>query len=114
MAQITCGDINSRVLLCLYDEDKLVGILAGICDHGHFLAKNVKVATELFWWVEPSHRGGPDSYALFDAFEEWAIAVNATHIVGAHFPNDKGKKVSKYYTDKGFIKTEEAYMKEIK
>lgn len=103
-----------RVLLLLVDNDRVAGLLAGTCSHGHPLAKDVKVATELVWWVHPDYRGSPDSFILFEAFEAWAKEIKASHIVGAHFNNKIGDRISKYYKDKGYSLLEMSYLKENK
>jgi len=107
------GSITDKVMVLLKDGDKIVGLLAGIIDNAHPMTYSCKVANELIWWVDPHYRGSPDSFALIEAYEQWAKELKCTHIHLAHFENDLGKKVSKYYKNMGYKKVEVSYLKEL-
>lgn len=65
------------------------------------------IATELFWWVEPGHRG--NGIRLMRAFEDWARDKGAQklHMTA---PNEKTGRV---YVSAGFRKLEESYQKDL-
>ena len=107
------GSIADKVVILLKDIDKPVGLLVGIIDHGHPMMYSCKVANELLWWVHPDYRGTPDSFALIEAYEQWAKELKCTHIHLAHFENKFSKKLSKHYTDMGYSKVEVSYLKEL-
>ena len=65
------------------------------------------ITSELFWWVEPDHRGsGMD---LLKAAERWAKEHGSSSIQMIA-PNDR---VSRIYKARGYEKTEEHYQKVI-
>ena len=64
-----------------------------------------RLASELFWWVEPDHRGsGMD---LLKAAERWAREYGCSGIQMIS-PNER---VSRLYRARGYEKTEEHYQR---
>lgn len=63
------------------------------------------VASELFWWVEPEHRG--NGLALYRALEGWA-EERGVHKIQMVAPDERTSRV---YCALGFTKVEELYQK---
>jgi len=59
---------------CLFVAEKgsaLIGMAAAL-KYPHYMNRAQSVAQELFWWVEPEHRGGMVAMRLLMALEQWA------------------------------------------
>lgn len=56
-----------------------VGLVAGLCQP-HPFNPALRIATELFWWVNPDARGTSAGGRLFSAFEAWAVEQGADAI----------------------------------
>ena len=63
-------------LLCAERDDKVIGML-GFIIHDHFISGE-KVAGEVFWWMEPEHRG--DGLKLLEETKRRAKAVGAKYL----------------------------------
>ena len=63
-------------LLCAERDGAIVGML-GFIIHDHFISGE-KVAGEVFWWMEPEHRG--DGLKLLDETKRRAKAVGAKYL----------------------------------
>lgn len=48
-----------------------LGLIAGVVNP-HPFNPDIKMATELWWWVTPDARGSSAGARLLDAFDEWA------------------------------------------
>lgn len=94
------------------EENKIVGILVGQLYFSHPLVQFSKIATELFWYVDPDHRG-KNSFGLMDEYEAWAKDVGATHITMSLLNNEYKDKLDRIYKLKGYVPLETQYMKVI-
>lgn len=92
-------------ILLVQGDDKPIGMLGGLI-YRHPLSWQT-FFSELFWWVEPEHRGhGLD---LPRHAEAWAKTLGATHCIMVS-PNDR---VSRLYEKLGYSKLETHYIKEV-
>lgn len=62
----------------LWREQELIGGLGGLLSHDLF--DDRRVATEIFWFVSPAHRGGSGGYRLLKAYEAWAFTQGAVEV----------------------------------
>lgn len=62
------------------DGDEIVGALLGVISPLWF-DDSARIASELAWWVNASHRHTPAGLRLYAAFEDWAGDHGATAIV---------------------------------
>lgn len=66
-----CRVFDSGIIFVAVKEDKLVGAICGVVAQPWF-AHNVKMATELAWWMDDEYRGTTLAIGLLRAFESWA------------------------------------------
>ncbi len=70
------------------------------------------VANELFWFIEPDHRGGVTAIRLLQAFEDWALVKGATERRIARFAFGKmGERLHAFYSRRGYCLVEMSYVK---
>jgi RimJ/RimL family protein N-acetyltransferase len=94
-------------------EDPLHGPVGGLGAFAapHFLFLRPRIASELFWWIEPEYRGSTQALRLLDDYEEWALAQGCEFIVFSMFaPDDKLKRVLE---KRGYVHMESALAKGI-
>lgn len=104
------GDFSNRIMLGMFKDGLLVGILGGVKVPQHFFYKDT-LAVETVWWVEEEHRG-KGSIKLLEAYENWAKQVGCDYCTmsSVHFKDDK---LPILYKRRGYKKVEESYMKEL-
>lgn len=74
------------------------------------LMSGERVATELFWWTEPEHRGV--GLRLFRQAEAWARAHDAVFMqMEAPTLRDLGQDVGVLYQRLGFVEVERTYLR---
>ena len=68
-------DEGFGTVISLWRDHELVGGLGGFvfCD----LFDDRRVATEIFWFVAPAHRGGSGGFRLLKTYESWAFMQGA-------------------------------------
>jgi hypothetical protein len=62
--------------------------------------------TELFWWVEGAHRGGPEALRLLRRGEQWAREIGAVKV---HMIAPAGTRVGTLYQRRGYEELETAW-----
>lgn len=98
------------VILAETDEEDVVGMLSFLT-HPFPVNRNVIVGTEMCWWVDPTHRGGPVADALRDTAEAIAKQVyNAQYFTMSKLHNSH-KAIDRYYKKSGYQETEASFMK---
>lgn len=92
-------------------DDKPVGyIVCGFLEHHPYLGTTL-IAHEMFWWINPEHRGKGNGLKLVKKFLDWAKEIKAEHItMGSMSTLD----LDEFYTSLGFVKTEQAYLMKVK
>lgn len=88
-------------------DDRIVGAIAGVCAPLWF-SRDI-AATELGWWVEPTHRGLGN--ALRREFEHWAKAQGASVVNMSDVVLDDTTPAGALYEAAGYEMVERAWMK---
>lgn len=89
----------------------VVGAAAAIVAPLLFNLKH-SIAQELFWYVDPEHRGGSDSLRLVAALERWASEHGATLMLMAALEKS-APGVRRVYARRGYIEQETNFIKGI-
>jgi GNAT superfamily N-acetyltransferase len=96
------------------DKDgDVVGIAAAIAFPLYF-APSVKVAQELFWWVDPSERGSTAGKQMLFAIEGWAEQIGASQLFMIALENERSDTMERVYSRSGFSPIERTFTKEIR
>lgn len=93
-------------------DGEVVGAVAGIC-YPHFLNNNRVVAQELFWWVDPEHRGSTIGNELHDMLVTWASMNGARAFFMIAINNERSDRIEKLYKRKGYEPLERTYVRGI-
>ncbi len=94
--------------ILLVDGQTPQGMIGGIAYPMYFNARHW-AAQELFWWVEPAHRGR--GKALLKAFEDWARGCGAHSI--QMIALDAMKPVDNLYLRAGYSPAERYYIRSL-
>lgn len=91
-------------------EGGLVGMTGGLVypfyfDHGHITGQ------ELFWWVEPEHRGVGG--ALLDAMETWAKEAGAKSFAMIALDKINPDLMGRVYRRRGYRPSEHSYIRRL-
>jgi GNAT superfamily N-acetyltransferase len=95
---------SGDALLLVQGEDKPTGMIGALI-FSHPLSHQT-FFSELFWWVEPDHRG--NGLALLRMAEKWATARGASHSIMI----SPDERVSRVYETLGYSLLETHYVKE--
>ncbi len=107
---IITGDPRDSIIFLLFSGDEYVGLLAANTFNQHPLWHEYRIATELFWFVKPDHRG-KHSMLLIAAYEQWCKDNNCDYATLVHFEPDS--RLEKVYKSLGYTKIESSYIKAI-
>ena len=103
---ITSG---SGAVFVIDGQDGPIGALGGVAypdvNSGRLMA------TEFFWFVDPSHRGR--GISLYKAFEDWARAKRCVEIRMIHLSDSMPEQLERLYERLGFEQAEVHYRKEL-
>lgn len=110
-AEALVGTLIREQFVAVAEQDGApVGLIAGVCAP-HPLNPDLTVATELFWFVDPAHRGTSAGSRLLSTFDAWASQS------GAHLVNmtlEVGSPVSdRVLTKRGYVLAERQYLREV-
>jgi GNAT superfamily N-acetyltransferase len=84
------------IALVAEHDGKIVGGMVGVMTVLWF-NRNVAIATELAWWMDPDHRAGRVGLVLFRRFEAWAKEMGAQLLVMSDFGSEKNPRVSRLF-----------------
>ena len=101
---------DAGVLFAYIKNNAVVGMICGI--HHPNILTNELTATEMFWFVDPRHRGGVGT-KLLDAFEDWAKSKGCSKVVMVSMADLMPEIVGRIYENKGYEKLETHYIKGI-
>jgi len=109
-AKTFAGMIESEnaAIFLLTSGGEVVGGAGGILAPHYFNASH-RTGQELFWYVDPAHRGRRESLRLLDALEAWAIGEGATTFVLASMQTSS-PAVARLYQARGYHQLETYYM----
>lgn len=103
---------KGHVVIVYEKYGKAVGCIAGtVVD---FLLNHGKIATEIMWWVEPEYRKSRAGIELLNAFESWATYSKCELVQMISLNTEIGKALGGLYRRRGYVETEQAYMKRLK
>lgn len=101
---------TQRVVIGLYFNETLVGMLAGL--RHEFLFSRDQIAQEMMWWVDKEHRNR-HSLKLVEAFEVWAEKIGCKHIHMSSVQGPYMSRLSRIFLRKGYDLHEQAYVKSV-
>jgi GNAT superfamily N-acetyltransferase len=107
----TLGFLIERDIGAVFVLDEggdLVGMAGGMLNPFYFNAGHL-TGQELFWWVEPEHRG--QGRFLFDALEDWARAAGAQSFTMIALDRIKPEVMGRIYRARGYRAAEHSYIK---
>ena len=105
------SDGTKNVIIMYTSDDVPVGLLVG--QAAPFALTGALIASELSWWVDPQHRGGPAAKELLEAYEYWAKQVGCKYIQTVALNNESLPVLTRFYERKGYAKLETCFMKEL-
>jgi len=96
-------------VVLVVDDDRPVGMAGGVVfpfffNHAH------QTAQELFWWVEPTHRG-QSSAALREALERALIGLGANSVQMVCVDGLRHEALSRHYESKGYRPMEHSFIR---
>lgn len=94
--------------LLVAEKEGVVGMVGALA-YPHFMNLSKKAAQELFWWVEPAHRGGSAGVRLLQAVEAWAEARGCATLTMVCLPIDS--PAERIYQRTGYRALERSYVK---
>lgn len=105
MARIVAS--ADAIIYVVEHEESVIGMLGGVVFQQPFSGEII--ASELFWWLDPNHRG--HGGWLLKRFEKWAAAKGATR-VQMMAPIDK-PRVAETYVGLGYASIETIYQRNL-
>lgn len=91
-------------------EDGVVGMTGGMLNPFYFNLSHL-TGQELFWWVEPEHRGVGS--ALFDALEAWAKDAGAQSFSMIAVDRLRPEALGRIYQRRGYRASEHSYIRRL-
>lgn len=105
---VTRGSLKEGVVIIALSDDKPIGFIAGVVSETLF--SRDRIATELAWWIEESHRNTRASLLIYNAYEDWARRVQCVAVQGAYLPR-VGTDLKEFYEKRDYRQVETSYMK---
>lgn len=91
---------HNGFIIALWDDTRnVVGGIGGIVTN--FVTSDVNTCVEMFWWVNPEHRGRW-GMKLLKYFEEMARAAGCARIAMAYMDNSMPDRMKKLYDVMGY------------
>ena len=111
--EMVAGYIKGQngIVILLMDEDYVAGGIAGKVETWGF-NKDIKLAIELFYWVDEKYRG-KDSVKLLFLYEKFAKALGASKSIMVSVDTHLKGKIDKLYKRMGYSEYEQFYTKDI-
>lgn len=98
-------------LLLVGSTERGLGGAVGALLHPHYMNAAHLTGQELFWWVDPEHRGiGP---ALFDALELWVAAMGAQSFSMIALEELRPAAVGEIYRRRGYVPAEHSWIRRL-
>ena len=99
---------------CLVAEkDGLVVGMAGALAYPFYFNAQHKTGQELFWWLNPEHRGGLLGARLFAGLEAWAKDQGCSSFTMVALDAVRPEQVGGMYKRRGYRASEHTYIKEL-
>lgn len=101
--------------VCLVAEvDGQVIGAAGALAYPFYFNAGHKTGQEVFWWLNPEHRGGQIGIQLFAALEDWAKTQGCQSFTMIALDAVDAERVGRIYQRCGYRPSEHSYIKELK
>lgn len=97
--------------LIVADAGGLIGMLAMLV-YPYYFNPAVRMAQELFWWVEPAHRRSGVAGRLLAHAEAWARSRGARAVQMIALDESDGASVAAMYKRRGYAPVERSFLKE--
>ncbi len=110
-----CADFmasNQAVILVGEGQMGAVGMAAAVAYPVWFDSEHL-TAQELFWWVEPLHRGGAMGAALRNGLEDWARGRGCLTIEMGALEASRPEALAHLYERKGYGPKESIFCKRL-
>ncbi len=105
-------DSGIGVVIGTFGDDGVIhGAIGGI--HYADIYNGDTVATEMFWFMLPSYRGGMEAMRLLRAFELWAREKGCKRCGMVHLHRLQPAELSRLYERAGYSAIETAFTKEL-
>jgi GNAT superfamily N-acetyltransferase len=102
---------QNGIVILMMDGDYVAGGIAGMVQEWGF-NKSIKLAVELFYWVDEKYRGR-NSLKLLILYEEYAKALGALNSMMVSVNTHLQDKVGKLYKKMGYTEYERFYIKNL-
>lgn len=102
---------NDVLLLSAIVNGEIVGI-AGAISYRYYFSSTAKATQELYWWVDPMHRGIVGKRML-NVLEAWAKSNGSTHMMMIALEDEHHDTMRKLYKRIGYVPVEHTFMKEL-
>ncbi len=102
------GVPDGCVLVAVVDGE-VVG-MAGCVVFPFYANMNTKIGQEVFFWVNPDHRGAVGE-ALLDELENSAMRKGAKVFINANIAGERDKAFARYYRRRGCVPAEQTHIK---
>ena len=112
LARSTERVIEHGVVFVGEDRGVIVAMLAGV-ESSVWFDPETRIAIELAWWVEETHRGTLGSLRLVRAFEGWAAERGVHRIVFSDVVLPDGRAAGPLIERQGYQLVERAFLKVI-
>ena len=109
--QLIAND-DAAVLVVSHQGSDPYAVLVGM-EIGLWFAPDTRVASELAWWVDPSHRGGSAGVRLIRAFERWAKARGIEHVCMSDIQTNDSASAGPLIERQGYQLQERSYIKRV-
>lgn len=110
LAQTFLNLMEHGVILVVEGEDGLVGATGALL-HPHYFNASHITGQELFWWIDPEHRG--QGGELFNALEQWVKDQGAHSFGMIALDALEPERVGLIYRRRGYRPTEHCYLREM-
>lgn len=91
-------------------DGNMVGALCAL-SYLHPMKPSVRVAQEMFWWVEPEHRKGGTGKNMLQFCEAWAKSIGCNSMVMATMHGIDHERNGAFYTRSGYKPFEYTYLR---
>jgi GNAT superfamily N-acetyltransferase len=92
------------------DGDRIIGTM-GALSYNHPFKPSVRIAQELFWWVEPEYRKSGIGQKMMDAGEQWAKEIGCSGMVMVTMHGIDHERNGAFYERSGYGPFEHSYLK---
>jgi GNAT superfamily N-acetyltransferase len=108
LRQLMGGEMGA--LFVAERDGEVVGMTGGMLYPFYFNASHL-TGQELFWWVDPEHRGV--GRGLFDALEIWAKAMGAETFSMIALDRLNPERVAEIYRARGYRANEHSFIRRL-